>query len=143
MSDRVFGGVGLLLAAFYIWQATLTEVSFISDPVGPKVFPVIIGILLAVASAVIVLRPDAEPAWPAFIRLFEIAMAVAVLVAYALLLPRLGFVIATIFATAYLSWRLGTPPLKAGIAGVATSVTIYVIFRLILGLSLASGPFGF
>ena len=143
MSDRVFGGVGLLLAAFYIWQAMLTEVSFISDPVGPKVFPVIIGILLAVASAVIVLRPDSEPAWPAFIRLFEIAMAVAVLVAYALLLPRLGFVIATIFATAYLSWRLGTPPLKAGIAGVATSLSIYVIFRLILGLSLASGPLGF
>ena len=143
MSDRVFGVVGLLLAAFYIWQATLTQVSFISDPVGPKAFPIIIGGVLALASAVVILRPDPEPQWPAFNRIFEIAMATAVMVAYAMLLPRLGFIIATVFATAYLSWRLGTTPFKAMIAGVATSLGIYAVFHLILGLSLARGPFGF
>ena len=37
----------------------------------------------------------------------EIAAAVIVLVAYAQLLPELGFVISTAVAAAFLSWRLG------------------------------------
>ena len=90
-----------------------------------------------------VLRPDPNPEWPAAGRLIEIALSVVVLVAYANMLSLVGFVIATAFASAYLSWRLGAAPLGAVIAGIVISVGIYVIFHLILGLSLARGPFGF
>ena len=38
MSDRILGGAGLALSAFYIWQATRIQESFMSDPVGPKGF---------------------------------------------------------------------------------------------------------
>ena len=65
------------------------------------------------------------------------------MVAYAELLPEIGFVIATAIAAAFLSWRLGAGPIQAVIAGIAISAGIYVIFHLILGLSLARGPFGF
>ena len=65
------------------------------------------------------------------------------MVAYAYALPTAGFVVSTAVTAAYLSWRLGTPPLKAAIAGVVISVGIFVIFNLILGLSLARGPWGF
>ena len=65
------------------------------------------------------------------------------MVAYALLLPELGFVIATALAATYLTWRLGTRPLWSLVLAAATAVGIYVIFRLILGLSLAQGPLGF
>lgn len=143
MSDRIFGVIGLLLAAFYGWQATLIQESFISDPVGPKAFPIIIAIVFALASLVFVLRPDPAPEWPAVGRLFEIAVSVAVLVAYAYALPEVGFVLATAVAAAFLSWRLGAHPLAAVIAGIAISVGIYVVFHLILGLSLARGPWGF
>jgi putative tricarboxylic transport membrane protein len=143
MGDRLFGGIGLALAAFFIWQATTIQISFISDPVGPKTFPIIIGLVLGLSSLVIMLRPDAAPHWPALGRLAEIAAAVVVLIAYAMLLPTVGFVIATALAAAFLSWRLGTDPLRAAIAGVGISVGIYVVFNLILGLSLAEGPLGF
>lgn len=143
MNDRVLGGIGLVLAAFFVWRATLIELSFISDPVGPRTFPIIICVGLALASLVMLLKPDAAPKWPAASRLFEIAMATAVMVAYALLLSDVGFVITTAVAAAYLSWRLGTAPLWALVSGVATSLGIWVVFRLILGLSLASGPLGF
>lgn len=143
MSDRILGGIGLLLAAFYIWQAQLIQLSFISDPVGPRSFPTIIGALLGLSSLAILIRPDAEPHWPAFGRLAEIAASVAVLTAYAVLLPDLGFLIATTLAAAYLGWRLGTAPLWAFVTGLGTAVGIYVVFNLILGLSLAKGPFGF
>ena len=143
MSDRVLGVCGLLLAAFYIWGATLIQVSFISDPVGPKTFPMIIGGLLGLASLYMIFRPDPEPVWPTFGRLFEIAVAAALFVAYALLLPELGFLIATAVAAAFLSWRLGAGPLAAIVAGICISLGIYIIFHLVLGLSLARGPFGF
>lgn len=143
MSDRIMGGVGLLLAAFFIWQATLIQESFISDPVGPKIFPIIIGGLVGLSSLAILLKPDAEPEWPDFSRLFEVGLTVAVMIAYAYALPSAGFVVSTAVAAAYLSWRLGTPPVKAAVAGVAIAIGIYVVFHLILGLSLARGPWGF
>ena len=142
MSDRILGGIGILLAAFYIWQSTLIEESFITDPVGPKTFPIIIGIVMALASLVMVLKPDAEPHWPQFRSLFEIGLTVAVMVAYTYLLPLAGFVIATIFAAGYLSWRLGAKPIESVLAGVCISFGIYAVFHLALGLSLAKGPLG-
>jgi putative tricarboxylic transport membrane protein len=143
MGDRLLGGIGLALAAFFIWQATQIQVSFITDPIGPKTFPIIIGLLLGISSLVVMLRPDPKPHWPAGARLLEIGIAVVALVLYAYALPVIGFVIATALAAAFLSWRLGTPVLRAVVAGIAISVGIYVVFHLILGLSLAKGPLGF
>ncbi|SOD99651.1 tripartite tricarboxylate transporter TctB family protein [Caenispirillum bisanense] len=142
-SDRVFGLVGLALAGFYVWQATQIELGFSSDPLGPRSFPIIIGGVMALASVYPLVRPDPRPDWPAAGRLLEIALAVAVLVAYALALPQVGFVLATAVAAAILSWRLGSRPLGAVLAGIGISVGIYVVFHLILGLSLARGPWGF
>ena len=143
MSDRILGVVGLCLAAFYIWAATTIPESFMADVIGPSTFPIIIALILAICSAIFVLKPDPSPDWPTSGPLIEIAFAVAVMVAYAQLLPDVGFLIATAVATTYLTWRLGSKPLSSVLIGVLTSVGIYVVFHLILGLSLARGPFGF
>lgn len=143
MSDRILGGFGLALAAFYIWAATIIPDSFMADVVGPKTFPIIVGVIIAICSVVFILRPDDAPAWPSFANLAELVFAVAVMMLYAKFLPELGFVICTALATAYLTWRLGSPVPGSLITGVLTSVGIYVVFRLILGLSLAKGPLGF
>ncbi len=143
MGDRALGVIGLLLAVFYVWRATLIELSFISDPVGPKVFPFIIAAIIAAASAVFIWKPDPAPEWPAAGRLFEIGISVAVMITYAQLLPEAGFVVSTAFAAAFLSWRLGAQPVWAIVAGILIAVGIYTVFHLILGLSLARGPWGF
>lgn len=143
MSDRIFGVFGILLAIGFAVAALGIEESFLSDAVGPKAFPLIIAAILGVSSAVIALRPDPEPHWPALGRLAEILAAVVVMVLYAELLPVAGFVAATAVAAGYLSWRLGTPPFGALLTGIGTSVGIYVVFHLVLGLSLARGPWGF
>ncbi|WP_170550403.1 tripartite tricarboxylate transporter TctB family protein [Ruegeria atlantica] len=143
MSDRIFGVVGLLLAIGFAFSALAIEESFLSDAVGPKAFPLIIAAILGLSSIVIALRPDVEPEWPALGRLVEIGAAVVMMILYAELLPVVGFVIATAFAAAYLAWRLGSGPLESVLVGVGTSIGIYVIFHLVLGLSLARGPLGF
>ena len=143
MSDRVFGVFGVLLAIGFAIAASQIKESFLSDAVGPKAFPYIIAAILGLSSAVIALRPDPEPLWPPLGRLIEILAAAVVMILYAQLLPVAGFVIATAFAAAYLSWRLGSTILGACMTGVGTSVGIYVVFHLVLGLSLARGPLGF
>ncbi|WP_375571418.1 tripartite tricarboxylate transporter TctB family protein [Seohaeicola saemankumensis] len=143
MSDRIFGVFGILLAIGYVFAAFAIEESFLSDAVGPKAFPLIIATVLGLSGAAIALRPDPEPAWPALGRLVEIAAAAVVMILYAELLPVIGFVIATAFAAAYLAWRLGSSLLEAAAVGIGTSVGIYTIFHLVLGLSLARGPLGF
>lgn len=143
MSDRIFGFVGLLIAIGFALAALMIEESFLSDAVGPKAFPLIIAAVLGLSSIAIILRPDAAPQWPSLARLAEIAAAVVVMILYAELLPVLGFVISTAFASAYLTWRLGSGPIATIATGIGTSVGIYVIFHLVLGLSLARGPFGF
>lgn len=143
MSDRVFGVFGLMLGVFYLWAATLVQDSFMTDVVGPRAFPYIVGTIILICSLVFILRPDAEPIWPAMRDFAEIVFAAAVLYLYAWTLPQLGFLISTAFATAYLTWRLGTLPIWSFVVGIATSAGIYVVFKLILGLSLAKGPFGF
>jgi putative tricarboxylic transport membrane protein len=62
---------------------------------------------------------------------------------YAVFLPVIGFVFSTFFASSFISWRLGAKVSSAFIAGAIISITIFILFRKILGLSLATGPFGF
>ena len=143
MSDRIFGAIGLALSLFFIWQATRIELSFISDPVGPKTFPIIVCVMMALASIAVLLVPDPAPHWPGARPLFEIGVSVVMLFVYASLLPVAGFIIATAFAAAYLTWRLGSTPVQSVIIGIGTSIGIFVVFKLILGLSLAEGPLGF
>jgi len=143
MSDRILGVVCLALAALLIWRATLIETGFIVDPLGPKAFPIIIGSVLGLAGLYPLFRPDPAPSWPPLKGFLEIAVAVAVMVAYALLLPEVGFVIATAVAASILAWRLGCRMVRAVIVGISISLGIYVIFHLILNLSLARGPWGF
>ncbi|MCP1199119.1 tripartite tricarboxylate transporter TctB family protein [Notoacmeibacter sp. MSK16QG-6] len=143
MSDRIFGGIGLVLALIYAWQAAIIQESFLTDTVGPKMFPFIIAAMMGLSSIYFLLKPDPEPHWPHAGRLAEIGLAALVLAAYAELLPVAGFLISTAIAATYLTWRLGSKIIESLIIGVGTSVGIYVIFRLVLGLSLARGPFGF
>lgn len=143
MSDRIFGGFGLALAIFYIWAASTIKDSFMVDVVGPRAFPYIVGSIVALCSLCFILRPDDEPEWPLMRDFAEIVFAAAVMFAYSWALPEIGFLISTVFATAYLTWRLGTQPLWSLVTGVCTSVGIYVVFHQILGLALAKGPLGF
>ena len=143
MSDRILGGLAMILGVAFIWGATLIETGFIVDPLGPRAFPIIIGGLMFAAGLYPLLRPDPEPAWPIAARAGEILIAVVLLIAYAQLLEPLGFGIATAIAAAILSWRLGSNLIWAAVIGVGISASIYVIFKVILGLSLARGPLGF
>ena len=143
MNDRAFGVFTLLLSVFYIFSAYIVEESFISDHIGPKIYPYIVSFFLITSSLFLIIKPDIKPIWPRFGKIIEILMTALILIMYAVFLPIIGFVFSTFFASSFISWRLGAKLTSAFTAGLIISVTIFVLFRKVLGLSLATGPFGF
>lgn len=140
MSDRVFALIVLCLSAFYVFSATQIPTSFLSDPVGPKTFPIIVGSVAALAAIVVFLFPDDDPSWPGPRRLGVIGLAVLILIAYAATVNPVGFLIPTAIASAAISFLIQPRAVQAAITGVAVSGVLFVIFRFALGLSLRPFP---
>ena len=141
-SDRIFGLVMAVIALAYIASAFQIQTSFLSDPVGPKTFPVIIGAIGALSAMFLVFRPDPEPQWPATKTFGALAIAVIVLVLYAYSLRPLGFLLPTAIAAAVLSYQISPRPKYAAIVGIGLSAGLFIIFRFALGLGLVPFPRG-
>jgi len=60
-SDRIFGLVTLITAVAYIAAATQIQTNFFSGQYLPKLFPIMIGTVAAIASLVMIFKPDPEP----------------------------------------------------------------------------------
>lgn len=139
-SDRIFGLVASLVALAYIASATQIQTSFLSDPVGPRSFPILIGVVGALCGLFMVLKPDPEPNWPALRTFGALAFAVVVLVLYAYALIPLGFLLPTALAAGVLSYQISPNPKNAAIAGAGLSVGLFILFKFALGLSLFALP---
>lgn len=139
-SDRIFGLVATLVALAYIASAMQIETSFLSDPVGPKSFPILIGVIGAICGVYMVFKPDSEPNWPVLRTFGAIAVAILVLVMYAFSLVPLGFIIPTAIAAGILSYQISPNAKRASLAGVGLSIGLFVIFKFALGLGLVPFP---
>lgn len=139
-SDRIFGLVGLLIALAYVASATQIQTSFLADPVGPKTFPIIIGVVAAICCLVMLFRPDPDPEWPDAPTWVALAVAVVVLVGYAYALKPLGFLLPTAIAAGILSYQISPNKKAAAVAGVCLSLGLFVLFKFALGLSLVGLP---
>ena len=142
MSDRIFGLVALFVALAYIASATQIQSSFLADPVGPKAFPILIGIVVAICSLVMILRPDPDPDWPVGATWISLLIAVVVLVGYAYALKPMGFIIPTAIAASVLSYQISPRPLPAALSGVGLSVGLFILFKYALDLGLVAFPKG-
>ncbi|MEL7089184.1 MAG: tripartite tricarboxylate transporter TctB family protein [Pseudomonadota bacterium] len=141
-TDRIFGLVVILGAVAYMAAASQIERSFLSDPVGPKSFPILVGAVAAICGAVMIWIPDDEPGWPGLPTLGALALTTAVLIAYAYALKPMGFLIPTAIAAGIISYQISPKPLVAAAAGIGLSVGLFAIFRFALGLSLQPVPKG-
>lgn len=138
-ADRIFGLALIGLAALAAFNASQFQVTFSYEPVGPKAFPILLAAILAGLSLVLVFRPGKNGEWPEKCVALRLLAVLAVLLVYALLFTRLGFLITT-FATVFSLARLfGASCSKALVAGLLMSVGSYYLFTLGLGISLPAG----
>ncbi|MFQ5622610.1 MAG: tripartite tricarboxylate transporter TctB family protein [Paracoccaceae bacterium] len=139
-SDRILGLVVVCVALAYIASAVQIQTSFLSDPVGSKTFPIIIGSVAAICGAMLVLRPDEDPDWPALRTFGALAVTVIVLVIYAYSLRPLGFLLPTAVASGVLSYQISERVRFAAFTGIGLSLVLFFVFKYALGLGLVALP---
>lgn len=132
----------LVVALGYILSARGIETSFMSDPVGPRLFPYMVATVVILCSLVMILRPDPDEEWPAGPMLLQLGIALVALLGYAEAISPLGFLIPTTIVAGILSWQIGGNPVRSALTGLGLAVGLFVLFRVILGLSLRGLPTG-
>lgn len=137
--ERWAGGVLVLLAVAVAAKASTFDVAFLTDPVGPKALPYLAAALLLATGARMALRPGPAADWPDRGPALRMAGAVATLLAYAALLPSLGFFTATTGAVSALSLLFGAPRRKAVASAAGLAAVLWVGFVYVLGLPLPLG----
>lgn len=142
ISDRLFGLVVLMVALAYMASATQVQTSFLSDPVGPKAFPILIGVVASISALVMIIKPDPDPVWPVGKTLLSLALALIVLVAYAYALKPFGFLLPTAVTAAVLSYQISSRILPAIFTGLGLSIGLFVLFKYALKLGLVPFPKG-
>lgn len=139
-SDRIFGLVVVFGALAFFAGALDIQTSFLSDPVGPRIFPMLIAVVSLLAGLMMVWQPDAEPDWPAGSAWLNMSITLAVLVGYAFMLAPLGFVLPTALAAAVISYMISPRVQAAVVTGTVLSVVLFFIFKYGLGLGLVALP---
>lgn len=140
MSDRIFGLVTLMVALAYIASATQIQTSFLVDPVGPKAFPIGVGVVASISALVMMFRPDPDPAWPKAGTFLSISVAVLVMIGYAFTLKPLGFLLPTAVTAAVLSYQISPRIVASILTGIILSAGLFVLFKFVLGLGLVPFP---
>jgi putative tricarboxylic transport membrane protein len=143
-----FGGVMLVAAVLVIVDAVrLPETS---EAVGPAAVPLPVGVLLGIVGAALLVQARAQlgnavasASWPPRAALRLLGMVVA-LVAFAFLLPVIGFVVTSTVLFVAAAMLLGAPAFWRTFAyGWALSAIVFLVFDRLIGLSLPTGPWGF
>lgn len=133
-----------ILAGSLIWRHIALEMppSYVKNVPGPAFFPLAIAACLIVLSTILLFRkPDASKqsasAAPNNLRQ---AVVFALILLYVLLVPVLGFAIATALSLSAIMLHTRQLSVPATLAtAAAVSLVLFVVFKLCLGIPLPDG----
>ncbi len=149
-ADRITAIVLLLFSAFVIQQSARMDL-FVEFAPGYGFFPFWLGILMAVLSIMLFVDASRRPAEkdelapiPGREALFKAVLVLAGLGAYAFLMEITGYVFDTLLLVVLLLGVVEREKWKTtALVAVLMTALLYLIFQVILGVSLPKGPLGF
>lgn len=113
----------------------------------PRTLPLILGWTIGIAGGILAIRAwryrgaDRVVGWPDRAGALRVLITLASLAAFLLFLEPLGLPLGTALVVGFLVWYLGNYRLiYAGILGLASGGTIYLVFIYLLQLSFPAGP---
>lgn len=139
MSDRILGLLAMILAGSMIVAAWGYAAPVEYEPVGPRMFPLLLALVMAICGAGLMLRPGKAVAWPKGAQLRHIAICTGAIIAYALLFQVLGFVIATALMALPLGRVFGGTWRQCMLTGAGLGVALYLLFDKVLDVVLPLG----
>lgn len=147
LSDTVVGA-GFVAAGALIFTSTLNYPTLEGGHPGPSLFPRILGILMTTFGGALSMQGlrardvSEEVAWlrlhcnPSFLNAMVVLAGV---LAYIVLVERLGFLIMGILVLFAIMWRLQVPPLKALLVAVLFNTIVHFLFAKIMRVPLSLG----
>ena len=143
-ADLLIGFGLLVVAAVYFQQSFAITRGFASDRLGPSFFPRLLAGVLVVLAVTLVVRAlsgRSDPTPPPAIRFGILFGVLALLVAYGLLMPQLGFLLTTPVLLGAFIWLLGLRQ-WGSLVGTAVGLTVilYLVFVRALHVLLPLGP---
>ena len=142
LNDRVLGIAALIFAALITAFGYDLEPPFSYEPVGPKAFPLLIALIVAICGVRLVIKGGGEvEANPAGANTRIMAM-VAYLAAYAFLFQWVGFIVATTVMVALVGRLFGASWVQAFIGGLGMGVGFFFLFDKALDVVLPTGILG-
>ncbi|MCY1145535.1 tripartite tricarboxylate transporter TctB family protein [Actinoplanes sp. Pm04-4] len=144
---RAAGALGVLMVLAGI--VVLIDAARLRDSdetLGPAAAPTLLGILLAVIGGALAFqsRHFLRTAQGPKRNLWRLAALVVVLIAFALLLPIMGYVVSSAGLFVGAALLLGAPhPARVLAYGWTLAIVVFLVFDVLIGLSLPTGPWGF
>ncbi|HJV85985.1 MAG TPA: tripartite tricarboxylate transporter TctB family protein [Noviherbaspirillum sp.] len=143
MSDRILGLVALLMAGAMTIAAWGYAAPVEYEPVGPRAFPLVLALLMALCGAWLMARPGTEAlAGTRFARgrqLSRIMLCAGSVVAYAVLFQAFGFIIATALMGVPVGRFFGGTWRQCALTGIGLGIALYVLFDRLLDVVLPLG----
>ncbi|MCS7235903.1 MAG: tripartite tricarboxylate transporter TctB family protein [Armatimonadota bacterium] len=142
-ADLVAGMLLLAVAAVYFHQSLFIARGF-ADRLGPAFVPRLLAGALAVLALALLVRAvggRSEATPPPEARTGLLVVVLALLVGYALLMPKVGFLWATPVLLAAVLLALGVrEPLPIALTAVGVTAALYGVFGRLLGVLLPGTP---
>lgn len=143
MSDRLLGGVCVVVAAGMAWAAQGYAAAISYEPVGPRAFPLLLASLMVVGGLWLVIRPQGGTGRISLTRVKSIGLASLAVLAYALLFEWLGFTLATAAMAVPVGMAFGGSWKQSLAGGAGLGLVLFFMFDKLLDVVLPSGLLSF
>lgn len=139
MSERIFGGVLLLVSLAGIWIGWDLRPPVSYEPVGPRAFPLLVLALLGVCAVMLMREKTSDTVWAPPPVLRRIGALFLIVLAYALLFDKLGFIVATALMTIPVARFFGGSWKQSVAGGLGLGVGMFIFFDRLLDVALPTG----
>ncbi|TWD57797.1 putative tricarboxylic transport membrane protein [Agrobacterium vitis] len=136
---RASGLCLLALAVAYGIGGSVIEYSFSSDPLGPRVFPIALGVILALLALLHFRSPGGAEGFPEGKLLVRVLAIPVLMVITALLFEPAGFAVSIFILTFGTALIFGASLKMSLIGGVGHAALWWVIFSYLLEVYLPAG----
>ena len=140
MSERILGGLLLFISIAGIWIARGFEAPFSYEPVGPRAFPILILALLGISAIALMLGSKSHATvWAPPPVLKRIGALFLIVLIYAFLFDKLGFILATALMVIPVARFFSGSWKQAVAGGVGLGVGLFILFDRLLDVALPTG----
>ncbi len=139
-SDQHYALVVLILSAVYFYLGFGIQDDFFSDPIGSAWWVKGVALALITLSLLLLVLPSQfVGAFPKLMEWWQRIPFILVVVLYAYALPSLGFFISTPILITLVSLLFNARLLLAILSSIVMTICCYIVFDLLLGISLPDG----